>query len=46
MTRLLVKCGTVLTMDPGVRPHPADVIVAVEPGIEADAEVIDARGTA
>ena len=50
MTRLLVRGGTVLTMEPGDRPQVADVLVdgdtitAVEPGISADAEVVDATG--
>ncbi|MEW9553323.1 amidohydrolase family protein [Nonomuraea sp. NPDC050783] len=51
MNRVLVKGGTVLTMEPGDRPRPADVLIeddviaAVEPGIQADADVIDATGT-
>ncbi|MEU5883274.1 amidohydrolase family protein [Spirillospora sp. NPDC047279] len=50
MARTLVKNGTVLTMEPGDRPRPADVlieddrIVAIEAGLPAEAEVIDAAG--
>ncbi len=50
-TDLLIRGGRVLTMDPATRDlDEADVLVrgseiaAVEPGIEADAEVIDATG--
>ncbi|MFD0689666.1 amidohydrolase family protein [Actinomadura fibrosa] len=50
MERLLIKGGTVATMEPGDRPRPADVLVedgviaAVEPALTADAEVVDADG--
>jgi cytosine/adenosine deaminase-related metal-dependent hydrolase len=46
----LIRGGTVLSMDPQIRDLVADVlvvddrIVAVEPDIDADAEVVDASG--
>lgn len=50
MDRLLVKGGTVLTMEPGEPPRRADVlldgqvIAAVGPDLSADARVVDAHG--
>ena len=48
--RKLIRGGTVLSMDPQIGDLEADVLVeddriaAVEPGMEADAEIIDASG--
>ncbi|WP_327116249.1 amidohydrolase family protein [Nocardia sp. NBC_01730] len=48
MSRVVVKGGTVVTMEPGQSPQRADVlieddkIVAIEPSITADAALIDA----
>ena len=49
--KLLIRGGTVITMDPGLGTLPqADILVedgviaAIEPQIDADAEVIDAAG--
>jgi cytosine/adenosine deaminase-related metal-dependent hydrolase len=51
MARLLLKGGTVLSMDPGIGDLPTgdvliedDRIVQVAPAIEADAEVLDCTG--
>lgn len=51
MSKLLLRGGHVLTMDPTIGDLPngdvlidGDRIAAVEPGIEADAEVIDVSG--
>jgi 5-methylthioadenosine/S-adenosylhomocysteine deaminase len=49
-TRKLIRGGTVLSMDPQIGDLSGDVLVeddriaAVEPGIEADAELVDASG--
>jgi cytosine/adenosine deaminase-related metal-dependent hydrolase len=48
--KLLIRGGTVLSMDPQIGDLAGDVLIdrdtiaAVEPGIEADAEVVDASG--
>jgi 5-methylthioadenosine/S-adenosylhomocysteine deaminase len=49
--KLLIRGGTVLSVDPSIGDLPRgdvliedDTIVAVQPGIDADAEVIDATG--
>ncbi|MGH3507147.1 MAG: amidohydrolase family protein, partial [Nocardioidaceae bacterium] len=50
-TKLIIRGGTVITMDPSLGTLPKadmlvedDTIVAIEPKIDADAEVIDATG--
>jgi 5-methylthioadenosine/S-adenosylhomocysteine deaminase len=51
MSRLVLRGGTVLTMEPGARPQVADVLVeddriaAIELAISVDAEEIDATGS-
>ena len=50
MGRLLIRAGTVLSMEPGEGPRTADVLIeddiiaAIEPTLEVDAEVVDASG--
>jgi cytosine/adenosine deaminase-related metal-dependent hydrolase len=50
MERLLVRGGTVLTMEPGESPRQADVLVeggtitAIGPALDADAQLVDATG--
>jgi 5-methylthioadenosine/S-adenosylhomocysteine deaminase len=50
MERLLVRGGTVLTMEPGESPQQADVLVeggtitAIGPALDADARLVDATG--
>src|SRR4051794_7531297 len=50
MERLLVRGGTVLSMEPGESPQQADVLVegetiaAIAPSLDADAQVVDATG--